>query len=545
MTRRRAAAPGWLIHGGRLLDAPRAARGAGRAGRGGEAVLVRGGVIEAVGPLSALRRRAGRGIEPYDLKGGTLTPGFVDAHIHILTWIRALREARLTHEQTVAELTRVVRARAGKARSGEWITVRGWVPREWPVGRLTRATLDRIAPERPLILYAADGHSVWANGAALAAVGIDERTPSPPGGLIGRDAQGALTGHLIEEAANLLRPYVPRPGDPREELRDAAASLRRLGITAAHDFDRSVTWRAAQDLDAAGRLGLRVRLAVPVAALAAAASVGLQGGFGSDFLRIGPVKMFADGTLGSATALLEEPYEGSLSHGIEVTPAAEIERRAAEAAAAGLGVAVHAIGDRAVRHALDGIEGAMAKGARFPHAPRIEHVQLCRSEDLPRFRRLGVIASVQPAHLLTDREVARRYWSGRTERSYAYRSLVRAGARILFGSDAPFDRAGPILALYAAIHRRAPGEPVRRAYHPEQRIPLARSLAAHCEDPHRTAGWKQPLGRIASGYGADLAAFGCDLAALLARADLGAREFEQSARPRATWLAGTISAHGR
>lgn len=208
-------------------------------------------------------------------------------------------------------------------------------------------------------------------------------------------------------------------------------------------------------------------------------------------------------------------------------------------------MAIHAIGDRAVRHALDGIEAARAKGARFPRPPRIEHVQLCRAEDFARFRRLGVAASVQPVHLLTDRDVARRYWAARTDRSYAYRSLGRAGARLLSGSDAPFDRAGPLLGLHAAVHRRSPGEAGRHAFHPEQRLSLAAALAAHCEEPHRAAGWNEPLGRIASGYGADLAAFRCDVAALLLSPETGAREFERAVLPRATWLAGEIAVHVR
>jgi hypothetical protein len=535
-------ARGWLIHNGTLLDAARAGRPARRA----EAVLVRGGGIEAVGPVGELRRRAGRSVEPFDLRGGTLTPGFVDAHIHLLTWIRALREARFEGAQSVEALERIVLGRERTLRPGEWITVRGWVPREWSADLRVRATLDRAAPRTPLVLYAADGHSVWANSSALAAAGIDERTQSPPGGVIGHDAQGRLTGHLIEEAANLLRPRVPRLDDPRNELRDAAARARSLGITAAHDFDRAVTWRAAQDLDAAGRLPLRVLLAVPVAALDAAEAVGLRSGFGGERLRVGGVKMFADGTLGSATALLEEPYEGSHSHGIEVTSAAEMRRRAVQAAAAGLSVVIHAIGDRAVRFALDAIEGAVADGARFPRSPRIEHIQLCREEDFARFRRLGVIASVQPVHLLTDRAVARGYWGERTARSYAWRRLFRARAAVLFGSDAPFDRAGPVHTLYAALHRRAPWERPGQGYHPEQRVSVSQALRAHCETPHRAGGWGVPLGRIAPGYGADLAAFGHDLAALLrGRESVTAEAFDAAALPRATWLAGEVSLHRR
>jgi hypothetical protein len=538
----RGGAYGFLIHNGLLLDAPRAAR----APRGGEAVLVRGGVIEAVGPAGLLRRRAGRGIQSFDLCGGTLTPGFVDAHIHLLTWIRALREARFEGAQDEAELARIVRARERTRRPGEWITVRGWVPREWSDALRVRETLDRVSPRTPLVLYAADGHSVWANGAALEAVGIDERTPGPPGGVIAHDARGRLTGHLIEEAANLLRPRVPRHGDPREELRAASDRARALGITAAHDFDRAVTWRAAQDLAAGGRLAIRVLLSVPVASLEAAEALGLRAGFGGARLRVGGVKMFADGTLGSATALLEDPYEGSLSHGIEVTPSEEMKRRALQAAAAGLSVAIHAIGDRAVRHALDAIEAARAEGAVFPGPPRIEHIQLCRAEDFPRFRRIGVLASVQPVHLLTDRGVARGYWGARTERAYAWRSLLAARAELLFGSDAPFDRAGPVEALYAAVHRAGPGERDARVFHAEQRLTVAQALRAHCEAPHRAGGWEVPLGRIEAGYGADLVAFGHDLrSALREGAGAAASAFEAAVRPRATWVAGEIREHTR
>ena len=543
---RREATRGWLIHNGALLDATRADRGAGRGAGRAEAVLVRGGLIEAVGPLRSLRRRTGRGVELYDLRGGTLTPGFVDAHIHLLTWIRALREARLGEEQDAGALERLVRSRERRLRAGEWVTLRGWVPREWPAEARARATLDRISPRTPLVVYAADGHSVWANGAALAAAGIGERTPNPPGGVIARDARGGLTGHLVEEAANLLRPHVPRLDDPEVELRDAAVRARSLGITAVHDFDRAATWRAAQALAAAGRLPLRVLLSVPVATLDAAEALGLRGGFGGGRLRVGPVKMFADGTLGSATALLEEPYEGSLSHGIEVTSGDEMRRRTLQAARAGLSVAIHAIGDRAVRHALDAIEGALAGGARFPVPPRVEHIQLCRAEDFARFRRLRVVASVQPAHLLTDRPVARGYWGSRTDRSYAWRSLLRARADVWFGSDAPFDVAGPVRALHAALHRRRPGERPGHAYHAEQRVTLRQALRAHLESPHRAWGPGARLGRIAPGFAADLAAFDHDLARVL-RDGEGAREAELEAAglPRCTWVDGEVISHRR
>jgi len=523
-----------LFHGGTLLDARRAASARPAGGRRGEgeALLVRDGTIEAVGSLARLRRLAGRGVASYDLEGGALVPGFVDAHIHLLSWFRSMRDPAFGPEQTPESLETLVRARERSARPGEWITVRGWVPRAWPANLLVRETIDGIVPDRPLVLYAADGHSVWANGRALEACGIGTHTRDPEGGVIARDARGEPTGHLIEEAANLVRPHVPRRDDPKDEWRGAVAAARRLGITSAHDFDRSAEGRrAAQELDRDGSLGLRLLLSVPVAVLDAAEAMGLAYGFGSDRLRLGPVKLFADGTLGSSTALLEAPYEGSDRDGIAVTSPATLRAATLRAARAGLSVAIHAIGDRAVRHALDAIEATLAAGHRFPAPPRVEHVQLAREEDFPRFARLGAVASVQPIHLVTDRDIARRLWGARTARSYAWRSLQRAKATLYFGSDAPFDAPGPIAGLRAAVLRRDPDRD-DAPFHPEQRLRLAAALRAHCEAPHAAARWGTRLGRLEPGWGADVVALSHDL-----------RRIEPEAwsevRVRGCWVAGS------
>ena len=539
MTRGLASKPGWLFYGGRVLDAHRASRGAGslqRARNSSEAVLVRGGRIEALGPLGAVKRAAGRGVRSVDLEGGTLTPGFVDSHIHLITWIRALRAVSLC-EQTVEDLERAARAAERFAREGEWVTVRGWVPRDWPRERRTRATLDRVSPRRPLVLYAVDGHSVWANGPALALAGVGARTANPPGGIVDKDASGEPTGILIEEAASLVRRAMPHVEDPAEELRDAIEKARSLGITSAHDYDRSATRRAAQVLEARGKLGFRLLVSLPVDQLEAAETLELRSGWGNERLRLGPVKIFADGTLGSSTALLEEPYEGTTDRGNEVTTPEELLDRCGRAARAGLSVAVHAIGDRAVRNVLDAIETLERDGCVFPFPPRIEHVQLAREEDFARFRRLGVIASVQPIHQVTDRGLASCRWGSRTTRSYAWRSLLRAGARVIFGSDAPFDRAGPLLALQAAMLRTGGDGPAEAAFHAEQRLTLAQALRAHVEEPHRSAGWGVPLGRIHPGYGADLVHFDQDLLRV-------PPEELHRARVRGVWVEGA-RVHGK
>ena len=502
-----------LLHGAALLDASIASRPVKRSrGRGAAdtAIWVRGDRIMAVGPLAGLKARAGRGAKRLDLKGGTLTPGFTDAHIHLVTWIRALGEPWLRAQDTRA--IEVAAAECAKSAPGEeWLLLRGWVPREWPPSERARAVLDRIAPERPLVLHAVDGHSVWGNRAAFERAGIDDRASDPPGGSVERDRSGAPTGVLIEEARKLMTEKIRRVTPTRDDLAAAVAKARSLGITSAHDFDRGATWRAAAELEREGKLRFRLLLSVPVSSLEAGETLGLAAGLGGERLRVGPVKMFADGTLGSATALLEQPYEGGRDQGIEVMSRADLAAACARAADAGLSVAIHAIGDRAVRNALDAIESCARAGKSFPLPPRIEHVQLSRSEDWERFRRLGVLASVQPIHQLTDRAVARRHWGGRTARSYAWKSLAAAGARLLFGSDAPFDRAGPLLALQAALLRREGEESPAEAFHPEQRLGLARALRAHLEEGHRAAGWALPLGRLAPGFAADLVHFDRDL----------------------------------
>jgi len=497
--------PDLVLHGAALLDASRA----GRAPRAKEAVWIRNGRIAGVGTLGELKRRAGRGAEIVDLGGGTLTPGFTDSHIHLVTWIRALEEPWL-EAQDPASIASAVTRRLEAAPEEEWILLRGWIPREWPLERRSRAMLDRIGAGRPLVLHAVDGHSVWGNAAAFERAGINAWTTNPPGGEIQLDRDGEPTGVLIEEAYRLLTTRIVRKASPKDELARALDRARSLGITSAHDFDRSATWRAAAELARSGPLDFRLLLSVPVASVEAATALGLAAGHGGDQLRVGPVKMFADGTLGSSTALLEEPYTAG-GIGVEVMAPTDLEKGCAAAARSGLSVAIHAIGDRAVRNALDAIERALTEGASFPLPPRIEHIQLSRPEDWPRFHALGVLASVQPIHQISDRPLARKLWGDRTSRSYAWKSLERAGATLIFGSDAPFDRAGPLLAIQAALLRREAGEPATEAFHPEQGLSLKRALRAHLEDPHLAAGWPVPLGKISAGFGADLVHFSHDL----------------------------------
>jgi len=506
-----------LFFGATLVDARRVPRktGGSRSGKGkraahDQAVLVRGDRILEVGPLRDLRALAGRKTLRVDLGGGTLTPGFTDAHIHLVTWIRALGEPRLK-AQDPESIAAAVRERVARAPKEEWLIVRGWVPREWGPAQKVAATLERIAPDRPLVLYAVDGHSAWANPVALERAGIGPDTPDPSGGRLEREAGGKLSGVLVEEAHRLITRAVRRRATGADELEAACAKARSLGITGGHDFDRSHTWRAASSLEREGNLRFRLILSVPFEALSGAEKLGIGSGLGGPHVRIGPVKLYADGTLGSSTALLEEPYEGTENRGFEVTSLAEMSEACRRAAESGLSVAIHAIGDRAVRNALDAIEVGQSDGRRYPFPPRVEHIQLSRAQDWTRFRKLGVLASVQPVHMLSDRALALRIWGARTSYSYAWKSLAKAGATLVFGSDAPFDRPGPLAAIQAAVLRHGEDESPDQVFHLEQRIPLGLALRAHLEYPHLATRWPMPLGRLEAGWGADLVHFDLDL----------------------------------
>src|SRR5262245_9640833 len=385
-----------LFFGASLLDARRVPRrvegrakpaGAKKKGRGAvqgrssapdEAVLVRGDRIVAVGPLREVRARASRGAQRVDLGGGTVTPGFTDAHIHLITWIRALGEPRLA-AQDPESIAVAIKERLSRAPKEEWLIVRGWVPRDWNPAHKVAATLERLAPDKPLVLYAADGHSAWANRVAMERAHITTATQDPSGGRLERDSRGQLTGVFVEEAHRLITRAVRRQASGADELKAAVEKARSLGITSAHDFDRSHTWRAASAVVREGRLRFRLLLSVPLEALDAAEKLGLGSGLGGPNVRIGPVKLFADGTLGSSTALLEEPYEGTENTGFEVTGLLEMSDACRRAAESGLSVAIHAIGDRAVRHALDAIGSVEQVGGRFPFPPRVEHIQLSRA----------------------------------------------------------------------------------------------------------------------------------------------------------------------
>jgi predicted amidohydrolase YtcJ len=359
-----------------------------------------------------------------------------------------------------------------------------------------------------------DMHTWWINTAALVQAEITRNTPDPPDSRLERDAAGELTGLLREwNAIRLVQQYIPQPDDAHllNWLREAIAEAHRLGLTGIHDQrveqEGRQSLRLFQTLHRQGKLDLRVHMHLPADYLAEATTLGLQAGLGDDRLWFGHIKTFADGSMGSRTALMLEPFEGEPDNrGIAITPVETLNELASQANQAGFPLSVHAIGDRAVREVLGVLSehppGDSIFTAGLPH--RIEHVQLIHPDDLSALGQSNIFASVQPVHLLTDWSTADRVWGQRARYVYAFRSLLDHGTRLAFGSDAPVAPLNPMLGFYAAIARQnEQGEPIG-GWYPEERLTVAETIRGYTMGPALLAGKPHVQGSITPGKWADM-----------------------------------------
>jgi predicted amidohydrolase YtcJ len=437
--------------------------------------------------------------EIVDLGGRCVLPGFTDSHVHFAQWSLAQQQVRLEGTRSLEEAVARVADAVGRAAPGAWVRGSGWRSGDWsPAVEPTRQALDEVSGEVPVALQARDGHSLWLNSAALARANGDLLVP---GGVVETDERGEPTGLLREESAWRFRfRYVYGQTSDDEWVAAMRAGLRiaaSRGVTAVHDKDGWLgALRFFQRLRREDSLTLRVWQSLPaVEALPSLESLGLAGGLGDDFLRAGYLKVFMDGTLGSQTARL---LDGS---GVEITSRDELAAIVRRAAPLGWPVAVHAIGDQANSDALDAFEATASQWRPRGLRPRIEHAQLVAWEDVPRFASLGVAASVQFSHAPSDRDLADRFWAGATERAYAYRSLLDAGALLANGSDAPVEELDPLAGLRAGVLRTIDERP---AWHPEQGLTVEEALEATTIGPAWLTGDERRRGKLLPGYLADL-----------------------------------------
>ena len=434
--------------------------------------------------------------ERVDLGGSCVLPGFTDSHVHFPTWALAQRQVRLEGAGSLDEALARVASAAADAPPGRWLRGLGWRSGDWaPAVEPTKGDLDAVTGEVPTALMSKDYHSLWLNSAALALADGDLQVP---GGVVERDENGAPTGILREECAWHFRDTHARPTEDEmvEACRDGLRIASGRGVTAIHDKDGWLgALRVFQRLRDEGVLTLRVWQSLPHEHVGRLVELGIGSGLGDDLLRVGYLKAFLDGTLGSRTALM---LDGT---GVEITPYDAFEEVVRRGARAGFPVAVHAIGDLANRRALDAFEATQDEWRPRGLRQRIEHAQCLSPEDVDRFAALGVAASVQFTHAPSDRDLADAFWSGKTDGAYAFRSLVDSGALVANGSDAPVEELDPLLGIRAGVLRSLDE---RGAWHPEQAVSVEQALHATCVAPAWLTGDEHRRGKLLPGYLADL-----------------------------------------
>lgn len=490
-----------------------------------EAIAIHDGRVVAAGSASDVEgltdfRTQHLALEPDEVA----IPGIIDAHLHLAERGMAADRVNLTEAATLSDGLEIVAGVASRVTTGGWIQGHGWLADRWG-GWPTADRIEAVSAGHPAAIWAHDHHAIWANETAIRLAGLDATTPDPPGGAIRRLEDGRPAGVFHEAASRLITSRIPPPSadEIAGSIGPLVEQLLAHGVTGVHDpgalslqAGLGPAIDAYRGLAATGGLRIRIHVCVREEQLDAALEAGLRSGRPIEAaddgvrLRFGWLKLFADGTLGSRSASMLEPFEpepdGSPQPGdgrglwmTEPERLVELVRRAADA---GIGCLIHAIGDRAVRVALDALEPVA--GATRPVMPRLEHVQLATEADVGRFARAGIAASVQPIHLRSDAEAARRLWGARAEHDgYRLRSILETGAILAFGTDAPVESIDPWPGIEIAVTRRSRSWPGEDRFGASEALSVADALRAATVGPATTAGTPD-RGRLVPGSVADV-----------------------------------------
>jgi predicted amidohydrolase YtcJ len=481
-----------------------------------EAIVVRWGKVLAVGARRELEA-AHPGARVFELRGATIVPGLADAHGHLANLGRSLSILKFVGTSSVEQILEMAKSAPAASYEGEWLVGRGWNQHAWPEGRRdfpTRHQLDALFPSTPVYFTRIDGHAAWVNSEALRRAGVVASTPDPPGGRLIRDRNGEPTGVLVDNAMHLVSSKMPSVTDEQREqrLRAALEKCVSVGLTSVHDAGTDLpTLMLLHQWDSTGTLPLRV-YAMAEGNVASAQVFRDLGVIQGKLLTFRAVKFWLDGALGSRGAALHAPYSDEPAQkGLLLIEPAELEKRARSQMEHGYQVAVHAIGDRANTLALDILSRAAAGANAANGRHRIEHAQILRQEDIPRFARLGIIASMQPTHATSDMPWAElRVGKERIAGAYAWKSLLDAGARLAFGSDFPVEDSNPLLGLYAARTRQdANGNPPG-GWLPEQRLDGEQALRGFTTGAAYASFAEDARGMLRPGMDADFVALSVD-----------------------------------
>ncbi len=493
-----------------------------------EAVAIANGRILALGSDEEIRAYEGPNTKVIDLRGRLAVPGLTDSHAHFIQGGFQLLSVGLKDARSEEEFVRRIAEKARSLPPGRWMQGGDWDEEAWPSEKLpTRWLIDPVTPHTPVFISRYDGHAVLANSLALRLAGITQDTPDPAGGVIVRDPKsGEPTGVLKDEAQDLVAKVIPRPSESEmeEALRAALKEAARVGLTSIHDitvgpeawngnFTGEIELLRRAELE--GWLTCRIYAITPISNWKNLEGAGISHDMGSDFLEMGAVKAFADGSLGSRTAWMFKPYDDDPSNtGLPmpiIAPPAKLEEIARQADKAGIQICTHAIGDRAISSLLDIYEQI---GGEHPaaHRFRVEHAQHVRPEDIARFGKLGIVASMQPYHAIDDgRWAEKRIGHERARSSYAWKSMLDAGAVLAFGSDWPVAPLDPLSGIYAAVTRATLDGKNPGGWFPEQRLTVEEALRAYTSGAAYAAFQEKEKGTIAPGKLADVVVLSVDL----------------------------------
>lgn len=484
-----------------------------------EAVAIYGNRIVAVGSTNDIRKLAGPNTRTIDAKKRLLLPGFNDAHTHFLSGGFQLSSVDLRDANSPQEFAARIKAFAEKLPKGRWVTGGDWDHERWPDTKLpTRDLIDSFTQDTPVFVNRLDGHMALANSLALKLAGVTRQTVDPPGGVIVRDKSGEPTGVLKDAAQNFVWKVVS-PATFEEKLDAARAATNyaaQLGVTSIQDMSAGDDVGIYQTLLDRGELKTRIYAVSPLPAWERLARTGVRAHFGSEMLRVGGLKGFADGSLGSTTALFYEPYRDDPSTsgiaGDEMYPEGVMLKRVSEADRAGLQIMIHAIGDRANDLILSIYEQVARENGKRDRRFRIEHAQHLRAQDIPRFARDGVIASMQPYHAIDDgRWAEKRIGKERIKTTYAFRSLLDSGATLAFGTDWTVAPLNPLLTIYAAVTRRTLDGKNPKGWVPEQKISVEETVRAYTLGSAYAEFQENVKGSITAGKLADLVLLSRDI----------------------------------
>jgi hypothetical protein len=481
-----------------------------------QAVAVTGERITRVGTNEDVESIIGPETRVIDAGGRLLLPGFNDAHVHFISGADELVGVNLRPASSEADFARRLADYAASLPRGEWILGGFWDHEAWPTRALpVHQIIDAATADNPVFVRRLDGHMGVANALAMRLAGIGLHTPDPDGGTIVRDAAGQPTGLLKDNAMDLITGAVPPATLDRtmDKARAALRHARSLGVTTVQDMTAGATeLRAYQALQARGELTARI-YSIQNHGIDGLVAAGVATGFGDDWIRVGGIKLFADGSMGSGTAAFFEPYADDPANcGLQLFTPDALARAIFDADAAGFQLIVHAIGDRANAVVLDALERLQRERGVRDRRPRIEHAQVVRPEDRRRFRATGAIASIQPSHCIDDmRWAERRIGPDRCKIAYNVKSFADAGVPVAFGTDWYVEPLNPMVGLYAAVTRQFPDGTPAEGWCPEERITLDRAVEYYTLGSAYAEFAEQRKGSLTDGKLADMVLLSKDI----------------------------------